>query len=58
MAICYNCEDETTNTELITHECVGTWKIILCDDCINSYENKTGHCSIDCCLSGRCDDSC
>lgn len=30
----------------------------LCDDCYEAYDNKTGHCSLDCCISGKCDDSC
>lgn len=30
----------------------------LCEDCETSYDNKTGHCSLDCCISGKCDESC
>jgi len=30
----------------------------LCDACLTAYDNKTGHCSLDCCISGYCDESC
>lgn len=30
----------------------------LCEDCIEVYDNKTGYCSLDCCISGNCDQSC
>ena len=30
----------------------------LCKECENKYDNKTGHCSLDCCLGLGCDESC
>ena len=30
----------------------------LCDHCDSEYDNKTGYCSLYCCLGGGCDDSC
>lgn len=30
----------------------------LCDECLEAYDNKTGHCSLDCCILGQCDESC
>lgn len=30
----------------------------LCDACFEAYDNKTGYCSLDCCISGSCDESC
>jgi len=30
----------------------------LCENCADNYENKTGHCSLNCCLTGYCDSSC
>lgn len=30
----------------------------LCDECLDAYDNKTGFCSLDCCISGNCDESC
>lgn len=30
----------------------------LCDDCANAYEDKTGFCSLHCCVTGNCDESC
>jgi hypothetical protein len=31
---------------------------ILCDECYAAYDDRTGFCSLDCCISGHCDDSC
>jgi len=31
---------------------------MLCADCLGEYDNKTGHCSLQCCISGCCDESC
>lgn len=31
---------------------------VLCDDCYNAYHNETGYCSLQCCITGKCDDSC
>lgn len=30
----------------------------LCDDCNDIYDNKTGYCSLGCCLGGGCDEAC
>ncbi len=30
----------------------------VCQDCLDSAENKTGHCSMSCQLFGNCDGSC
>lgn len=32
--------------------------IKICDDCLSNYPNETGCCSVECRLSGRCDQSC
>jgi hypothetical protein len=55
--ICVYCECQTNNTEKSTYDEVSKWAV-LCDDCISNFEDKTGYCSIDCCVSGRCDESC
>jgi hypothetical protein len=31
---------------------------VLCDDCYLAYDDKTGYCSLDCCITGKCDESC
>jgi hypothetical protein len=30
----------------------------LCDECADAYDNKTGYCSLYCCVTGNCDESC
>lgn len=30
----------------------------LCKDCDDDYNNITGYCSLDCCLTGVCDGAC
>jgi hypothetical protein len=30
----------------------------LCPDCAEAYDNKTGYCSLECCITGKCDESC
>jgi hypothetical protein len=30
----------------------------LCAECAEAYDNKTGYCSLECCITGRCDESC
>ncbi len=32
--------------------------IDLCTECNNSFEDKTGWCSINCCITGNCDQTC
>ncbi len=31
---------------------------LLCDECNDKYDNKTGYCSLTCCLGYGCDGSC
>lgn len=50
---CIGCEEYTDNLDNW-----GTNGVMLCEYCNEKYENKTGYCSLDCCLSGRCDQSC
>lgn len=30
----------------------------LCDACLTVYDNVSGHCSLDCSIGGKCDESC
>ena len=30
----------------------------ICEECDNKYDNKTGWCSLSCCLGNGCDQSC
>lgn len=30
----------------------------LCGECNETYDDKTGYCSLYCCIENRCDDSC
>lgn len=30
----------------------------LCDKCNDKYDNKTGYCSLSCCLGNGCDETC
>lgn len=30
----------------------------LCETCNDKYNNATGHCSLHCCIHGRCDETC
>lgn len=30
----------------------------LCEECTDAYVDRSGHCSLQCCLTGRCDESC
>jgi hypothetical protein len=36
----------------------GTHGAMLCESCNEKYENKTGSCSLSCCLGGGCDEVC
>ena len=36
-------------------------KYTLCSACANQYDengDKTGYCSLECCINGRCDETC
>lgn len=59
---CYHCEEPTANTKASTEkDTYWVQGVILCDDCIESYcdnGNRTGFCSLGCCISGQCDESC
>lgn len=56
---CYYCEEKTENNiELTTSNLNCLFGIILCNDCIGKYDDKTGYCSLDCCISNNCDESC
>lgn len=48
--MCAWCEDVPATNE--------DYNVPLCDDCTFIYDNKTGFCSLHCCMSGQCDDSC
>lgn len=50
---CEYCYSECTEDEILE---IDGWK--LCGECYDAYDNKTGYCSLDCCISGRCDESC
>jgi len=49
---CEYCEELTLNGKEYPYNC------ILCDECQEKYDNKTGYCSLDCCILGHCDSSC
>ena len=48
---CEYCEDEGKKL-------FRTDRYLLCEDCSDKYDNKTGYCSLYCCVSGHCDGSC
>jgi hypothetical protein len=50
--ICIYCEEE------IKQDYESSNNIGLCEECDNAYENKTGYCSLECCISGYCDQTC
>ena len=52
--ICDGC-DCTILDENLTNDYYGYW---LCEECNESYNDKTGYCSLSCCLGYGCDDSC
>jgi len=52
--LCYVCDDVATDL-------VGDFDVPLCPECARGYEengDKTGFCSLVCCVTGSCDDSC
>ena len=56
---CDNCGDPIENPIKTPHWENGNYN--LCSDCEKGYEengNKTGHCGLNCCITGRCDESC
>lgn len=50
---CYGCGDSPVDPESLRD-----YGYSLCKGCINNHDNKTGYCSMDCCLGGGCDGSC
>lgn len=34
------------------------FSVPLCKECTEAYDDKTGYCSLECCISGNCDGSC
>lgn len=50
-AVCTNCEKQDCT---VTHYSDD----ILCDECDEKRDNKTGYCSMNCQLGGGCDGSC
>lgn len=53
---CQWCE-EITDDAVVRKDC----DKVLCDACYNTYcngEDKTGYCSFECIMSGRCDETC
>lgn len=50
---CQRC-DEFTDILEQSYDC----RIMLCNECNEKYDNKTGYCSVDCCVSGNCDQTC
>lgn len=49
---CVGCEEWTDEVDDYTYNPP------LCMKCDAIYDNKTGYCSLDCCLGGGCDQSC
>ena len=49
--MCAGCEEYTDKYE-------NQNAIDLCKECDDIYDNKTGYCSLHCCLGGGCDESC
>jgi hypothetical protein len=47
---CQGCEEKKETTDFAGYK--------LCKNCIEKYDDKTGHCSLECCINGRCDESC
>lgn len=50
---CEHCEEEGAQKR---NDLMGS--PVLCWECYTAYDNKTGHCSLACCISGECDESC
>jgi hypothetical protein len=50
--ICDDCGKELD----VSKRCSPAWDI--CDDCLDNYDNKTGYCSVDCMITGMCDETC
>jgi hypothetical protein len=53
----FTCED--CNKELPIDKKVSNFADIpICEDCLSAYPNQTGYCSVECRVSGKCDESC
>jgi len=50
---CGGCEEYTDKLDNW-----GTNGIMLCENCNEKYDNKTGYCSLNCSLGGGCDQTC
>lgn len=51
---CEWCDEEISPD----YKYVGSNGYTLCEECDSKYDNKTGYCSLSCCITGECDDSC
>lgn len=51
----FTCEDCGQKLP-VTKKCHSDYDI--CNECLENYEDKTGHCSIYCRINERCDESC
>lgn len=50
--MCDHCEEQCDNVS------VQYRNYKLCDDCNDKYDDKTGFCSLYCCVTGTCDEVC
>lgn len=50
---CEICEKDKQESEIY-----GSVHYVVCLDCEESLENKTGYCSLYCRMTGECDESC
>ena len=48
---CVGCENYT---DKLYHD----YRYDLCFECNEKYDDKTGYCSLFCCINNQCDDSC
>ena len=56
---CYWCEEEKPEEDFSEYDYMLLSKNQrTCNKCMGEYEDETGYCSLDCCLSHVCDYSC